>query len=211
MTIAETDRPITPWWRHRHGWYWCTAAGVLAAAMGATVLSVSRANARPAGPVSFGPGSPPAADVPGQDRLHDLDFLLGRIKCRFDTGVTMVAKVQPILGGAFYQMRLNSWNAEGETVVDDGFWTVGWSEPDQQYLSYYFDNTGMHGHSSSPGWEDGKLKFTGPHVLIGGKVRTGTRDEFERISENHFVLNSYYQDENEEWQFYDRQDCYRKP
>lgn len=165
---------------------------------------------RPAGAVPAEGAVKPAMSTEGPERMRELDFLVGTITCEFDNGTTMTAQVRPILGGGFLQMDLRSWDAEGETIVDQGYWTIGWSEPDRQYLSYYFDNTGMQGHSSSPGWENGVISFTGDHVIIGGKVRTGTRDEFQPVDDDHFVLNSYYQDENGEWQFYDRQDCRRE-
>lgn len=142
-------------------------------------------------------------------KMHELDFLLGKMVTEFDTGVRMEAIIEPIMGGHYYQMNLKATYGDGSPKLE-GTWTIGWSEPEQQFESYYYDSMGTFGLSTSPGWVDGKLDFIGTHVLGEVGVRSPSRDSYYPIDETHFRLDAYVQVEGK-WKVYDVQDCYVTP
>ncbi|OLZ60599.1 hypothetical protein AV521_45100 [Streptomyces sp. IMTB 2501] len=138
-------------------------------------------------------------------RLHELDFLLGKMVTTFDTGVLMEAVTRPIMGGHYYQMDLKATYADGSPKLE-GKWIIGWSEPDQHFESYYVDSMGTLGVSTSPGWVDGHLEFIGDHVLGEVGVRSRSKDAYTPVDERHFRLDAFVEVDGA-WKLYDIQDC----
>lgn len=138
-------------------------------------------------------------------RLHELDFLLGTMVTEFDTGVRMEAVTRPIMGGRYYQMDLKATYGDGSPKLE-GIWIIGWSEPDQQFESYYVDSMGTQGVSTSPGWVDGHLDFIGTHVIGEVGVRSPSRDSYTPIDDTHFRLDAFVEVEGK-WKLYDIQNC----
>ncbi|MCM3924905.1 DUF1579 domain-containing protein [Frankia sp. AiPs1] len=152
---------------------------------------------------------PVKQDTGVSPRLNELDFLLGRMTVSFDTGVKMEALTRPVLRGHYYQMDLKATYADGSPKLE-GQWTIGWSEVDQHFESYYVDSMGTLGVSTSTGWQDGHLEFIGEHVLGEVGVRTRSKDSYTPVDERHFKLEAFVE-VNGEWKLYDVQDCSLTP
>jgi hypothetical protein len=141
-------------------------------------------------------------------RMRELDFLLGTVESVFDTGVRFRCTTKPILGGLHVRMEISATYADG-SWRNDGIWTVGWSEVDQEFQSYYADALGNQGLSTSPGWkEDGTLEFVGSTVLAEVGVRGMTKDHYIPLEDGHFRLDAYVQSDGE-WKRWNTQDCWR--
>jgi hypothetical protein len=139
--------------------------------------------------------------------MQQLDFLLGKMISNFNTGVRFEAITQPIMGGHYYQMNLQAFHKDGTPKLE-GIWIIGWSEVDKYFESHYVDSLGTMGTSTSPGWQDGHLSFTGSHVVGEVGVRTMTRDFYTPIDEDHFRLEAFVEVKGE-WKLYDVQECER--
>lgn len=138
-------------------------------------------------------------------RLRELDFLLGTMITTFDTGVRMESVAKPTMRGHCIQMDLTATYADGSPKLE-GRWIIGWSEPDQQFESYYVDSMGTLGVSTSPGWQDGKLEFVGSHVLGEVGVRSRSKDAYTLVDDTHFRLDAFVEVEGK-WKLYDVQNC----
>jgi len=145
--------------------------------------------------------------LPAPVQLHQLDFLLGKIRCTFNTGTKVSATTQPILDGHYYQMDLTAENAFGTPKLT-GRWVLGWSSIDTSFFSYYYDNAQIQGTATSAGWQNDHLVLTGTYKL-GEYGKDGViRDDFTRIGDNHFRIHESIKDDGK-WHVLDVQDCYR--
>jgi hypothetical protein len=143
---------------------------------------------------------------PPPRQMSDLDFMLGTISCILNTGTKMTGEIHPVLGGSYYLFNMTVNRENGEQV--SGGYVMGWNSVDQVFSSYYYDDAGMQGSATSPGWRDGKLTWQGRYTLGDGYVEL--RSVFERIGEDHFVVNELIQQDGE-WKLLDTQDCHRIP
>lgn len=146
-------------------------------------------------------GSQPAAE-----QMRELDFLHGSIDCVLNTGTKMTGEIRPVLGGNYVEFKLTV-NRENGQQVNGGF-VLGWNAADKVFSSYYYDDAGMQGTSSSPGWHDGAMTFEGRYTL--GEDHADLRTVFERIDEDHFVVRELLLRDGE-WKLLDIQDCHRTP
>ncbi|MBM7171047.1 DUF1579 family protein [Streptomyces sp. G44] len=167
---------------------------------GAVLLGAasSRAVARPV----------PTGGPPPSERMHELDFLLGSLRCLFRTGPIRTARVRPILGGHYYQLDLTHVRPRKKERVR-GSWVLGWDRVDAAFVSYYFDDAGMQGTSTSPGWRDGHFVLTGSFVLGEPARRVAIRSDITRHDEDHFTIEEHIE-KNGRWELLDTQDCARK-
>lgn len=143
---------------------------------------------------------------PPSERMHDLDFMLGSIACVLNTGTKMTGEIRPVLGGNYYEFHMTVNRENGEQV--NGKYVTGWNAVDEVFSSYYYDDAGMQGCGTSPGWRDGELTFQGRYTLGDGYCEL--RSVFTRIDEDHFVCTELILDEGE-WKVLDTQDCHRTP
>jgi hypothetical protein len=142
------------------------------------------------------------------DRLKDLNFLLGRFRCEWTIVVddpprkgTVIWETAPILGGHYYEMRQTST----EPPLN-GRWIFGWSQPDEAFITFYYDDWGNHGTKNSPGWQDGVLNFTGEGLGFG--TRHVFREEFTLVDEDHFIKRGFFQHDGA-WVQADHIECRR--
>lgn len=145
---------------------------------------------------------------PISERMHDLDFLLGDFRVEYVNLTTEKASTgiaswntSPLYGGRFYQMR--------QIIPVPGIeatWLFGWSDVDQKFVSYYFDEWGHHGETTSPGWEDGHLKFTGESAVFGQRYLF--LEDLTVIDKDHYAKHGYIR-QGDEWVQGDVIHCYR--
>jgi hypothetical protein len=143
---------------------------------------------------------------PPSERMRDLDFMLGSISGVLNTGTKMTGEIRSVLGGTYYEFHLTVNRENGQQV--NGRHVTGWNAADMVFSSYYYDDAGMQGPATSPGWRDGKLTFQGRYTL--GDDYAELRTVFERIDEDHFVVTESMLHEGE-WKVLDIQDCHRVP
>ncbi|MDX6355509.1 MAG: hypothetical protein QOF98_2412 [Streptomyces sp.] len=189
--------------------------GVLAVALAAVVGATVSGAAQPAGaessagrPAAAGTSSTPHTST---DPLAGLNFLLGNYSCSY-TDLTVTPPVttvlswqtRPVLGGrtatsgpvagktTYYEMRLTS-------AAFDGRWVFGWNAVDAEFFSFYYDDMGTIGHSTSPGWgADGHLKFAGPYSAYGSDLLS--EDDITVTDSRHFTDHAYIRpDESVPW------------
>jgi hypothetical protein len=151
-----------------------------------------------------------ARRVPAE-RQHDLDFLLGSFRCEFkgnpQVGDSIIyMRTRPTLDGHFYQIDITQVKPNQPDL--HGRWVLGWSEAEAQFVSYYYDENVMHGSSFSPGREGNEMTFTGTYFLASKGV-VAVRDEFLVHDDNHFEINEYVKIGDEDWKYFDHQDCRR--
>jgi hypothetical protein len=197
-----TSRGFSPARRRASSSRWGgrAAFGAVTSAAGAVLLGAtsSRAVARPA----------PTGGPPPSERMHELDFLLGSLRCVFRTGSIRTARVRPILGGHYYQLDLTHVRPRKKERVR-GSWVLGWDRVDASFVSYYFDDAGMQGTSASPGWQDGHFALTGSFVLGEPAQRVVIKSDITRIDEDHFTIEEHIE-KNGKWELLDTQECTRK-
>ncbi len=150
----------------------------------------------------------PAGGPPPSERMHDLDFLLGSLRCLFRTGAVRTARVRPILGGHYYQLDLTHVRPRKKERIR-GSWVLGWDRVDSAFVSYYFDDAGIQGTSTSPGWQDGHFVLTGSFVLGELQQHAVIKSDITRIDEDHFTIAEHIE-KNGTWVLLDTQDCARK-
>jgi len=143
---------------------------------------------------------------PPPEQMRDLDFMLGSIAGLLNTGTKMTGEIRPVLGGNYYEFHLTVNRTNGDQV--NGRFVTGWNAADMVFGSYYYDDAGMQGYGTSPGWRDGELTFHGRYTL--GDSYAELRSAFERIDEDHFVVRESILHEGE-WKLLDTQDCHRTP
>jgi hypothetical protein len=186
-----------------------TAYSALTAAASLLLCAVATAQASGSGPEDGTRQAAAVAGSPPAEQLHELDFLLGKLDCTFNTGVTSRGDTRLTLGGNYYQLEVHSRNPDGTPKIN-GQWIIGWSAVDNAFQSYYVDDAQNQGTSSSPGWQDGHLDFVGSTILGAAGVRALTKDHFTMIDENHFTLDAFVQVKGQ-WVLVDTQDCHRRP
>ncbi|MYV48431.1 DUF1579 domain-containing protein [Streptomyces sp. SID2888] len=196
--------------------------GALAAAV-ALVAVVSGA----ARPVAAEPSAAAGVGRPAADPMAALTFLLGDYRCAWTdltvqppTTSVLTWSTRTVLGGrnrpgagtghgtgtgkaAYQEMRLTG----------DGFagrWVFGWNSVDAEYFSYYYDDAGTIGHSTSPGWAaDGHLRFAGPYSGYGADILS--QDDITVVDARHFTDHaSVRADESGPWQPFADVACARK-
>jgi hypothetical protein len=167
--------------------------GAVAAAVALAALVAGAAQ-----PVAAEPSAARAGRPPG-DPLAALAFLLGDYHCTW-TDLTvqppavsvLTWSTRTVLGGgtrpgpvtgtgkaAYEEMRLSG----------DGFagrWVFGWNSVNADYFSFYYDDAGTVGHSTSPGWAaDGHLRFAGPYSGYGADILS--QDDITITDARHFT------------------------
>ncbi|MGA4847286.1 DUF1579 family protein [Streptomyces sp. G5(2025)] len=174
--------------------------GAVATAAGAVLLGAtsSRVAARPV----------PVGGPPPSERMHELDFLLGSLRCLSHSGSIRTARVRPILGGHYYQLDLIHVRSPKKERVR-GSWVLGWDRVDAAFVSYYFDDAGMQGISTSPGWQGGHFILTGSFVLGESQQHKTIKSDITRVDEDHFTIEEHIE-ENGTWELLDTRDCFRK-
>lgn len=106
---------------------------------------------------------------PAAHQMAELNFLLGNYKCLTAPvpglgRLTMYESTSKILDGNYYQMIVKV-NFPGLGALN-AYWTLGWDSVNHNYIAQYFDNTGTIGTTTSPGWQNGHFKLTGPYVAV---------------------------------------------
>ncbi|MFI0408233.1 hypothetical protein [Actinomadura sp. 3N508] len=129
---------------------------------------------------------------PPPEQLRQLDFLLGSIECigepqapevsESGEPIVLLTDAAPTLAGHFLQMDV-VWPG---TLA--GRWLFGWNPVDANFISYYIADSGSHGSATSPGWEDGRLTFTGGYTIAVENTHPVMRDVFIPIDDDHFVI-----------------------
>ncbi|MGW0910047.1 DUF1579 family protein [Streptomyces sp. NPDC002853] len=142
--------------------------------------------------------------VPAPEQMHELDFMLGTMSCVLNTGTKITGEIKPVLSGHYYEFELTANRTNGEQL--SGRWLLGWNSTDAVFTSYYYDDTGMQGFSTAPGWQDGELPFQGRYTLADSHVEV--RTVFRRVDEDNFVIHESML-KNGEWVLLDTQDCHR--
>lgn len=150
-----------------------------------------------------------ATAKPAPSQLQQLDFLLGKTSCTLTTGTKISASTKPILDGHYYQMDLTAQSQGGFGYSNlTGQWVLGWNSIDSTFISYYYDDAQIQGTSTSPGWQNGHLVFTGTYALSTIRKNAAVQDEFTKMSADHFMIHESIQKDGK-WQPLDTQDCYR--
>jgi hypothetical protein len=157
--------------------------------MGLAVLAgVSASAATGAGaPQTAGPFSARPADGVSdpQPEMSELDFLLGSFSCvevaapgqTFPTTYSTI-HTAPVLGGAFYEMKLDGHNAP------DGQWYFGYDQSNSVFDTEYIDSTGSHGSSTSPGPQNGHMAFDGTYIFPSYGVSLTVQDSLSAPDKN---------------------------
>lgn len=129
---------------------------------------------------------------PPPEQLSQLDFLRGSVECvgkphvpeghEEPDPIVLLTTTSPTLAGHYLQMDV-VWPG---TLA--GRWTFGWNPVDNEFITYYIADSGSHGTATSPGWEDGKLVFTGSYTIAGENSHPVMKDVFIPIDDDHFVI-----------------------
>jgi hypothetical protein len=128
---------------------------------------------------------------PPPEQLKQLDFLRGSVECLGESHVegmdpmVLLTEAGPTLAGHYLQMDVTWPN----TLI--GRWLFGWNPVDSMFITYYIADTGSHGSATSPGWEDGKLVFTGSYTIAVENTHPVMKDVFTLIDEDHFLIEEY--------------------
>jgi hypothetical protein len=176
-------------------------AGAFAWAAALVAITGGSAAAWPEG----GSPKPPAVTPPPQ--LRQLDFLLGDLRCLYDSGTTLRSRNTTILGGTYLQMNMHAEKALGNRTIN-GRWILGWDQHRSQFSTYYYDDNLNQGTSTSPGWQNGEFTLIGSYVLAEVPVPITVKDVFKPITANHFTIVESAE-VNGAWQVLNTQDCVR--
>lgn len=123
--------------------------------------------------------------------MKQLDFFLGEFDVEYTnlttaqvtTGLaTSIGK--PLVDGRFYEITQHI-PVPGITAV----WLIGWSDVEQRFVSFYYDDWGHHGTFTSPGWEEGHFRISGDSAVFG--LTHGFVDDYE-IEPDGTVLKKGY-------------------
>jgi hypothetical protein len=154
----------------------------------------------------------PTAPAPSE-RMRDLDFLLGDFRGEYFDFTSQA----PTSGVSSWQTRATHSGHIYELTLSvpvpklNSRWIFGWHEPDACFYEIYHDDWGNHGRATSPGWQQGRLKFTGEFHMGGfqpGLVLV-TQDEYTVVDENHFAKHEVIQTGEDSWVLADIVNCYR--
>jgi len=127
----------------------------------------------------------PPAPAPAE-RLHDLDFLLGDFRVRYVNLTTP----RPTTGEARWDTRVVNGGHHYEmtqTISVPGItakWIFGWDQLADEFVSFYYDDWGNYSTATSPGWQDGHLRFSGECLAFGGRYRF--QEDLQVVGENHY-------------------------
>ncbi|MFI0487630.1 DUF1579 family protein [Actinomadura sp. 9N215] len=173
-------------------WTRRTTLGVAGAITGLLALGIGPANAQPSGPAK-----PRKQELPPPPQVRGLDFTLGTFDCtqpgQTKLEVTMAAKRG--LGGHYYYSDVTQYMAAPYPNVY-GKGVYGWNPVDGTFIMQYHDNWGSSGTASSPGWQDGHLRFAGNLLQVLNPNPTGTakgvtlgiKDDYQVIDRNRFTI-----------------------
>ncbi|MEU1022029.1 DUF1579 family protein [Streptomyces sp. NPDC005904] len=198
---VHAPRGYAPGWRTGSRTRWRRVRfDTVATAAGAVLLGASSAGAAAR--------ALPTSAPPPSERMRELDFLLGTLRCLFATGSLRTARVRPILGGHYYQLDLTQVRERKSGRVR-GSWVLGWDRVDGRFVSYYFDDAGMRGTSTSPGWRQGHFVLTGTYALGESQRPVAIKRDITRVDEDRFTIREHIE-KNGTWELLDTQDCHRK-
>jgi hypothetical protein len=148
----------------------------------------------------------PRPDAP--ERMRDLDFMLGDFRVEYTnlttnppTTGTAQWSAGPTHRGHFVEM-LQDLPAHDITSR----WIFGFNQRDDEFFSLYQDDWGNYARPTSPGWQDGHLRFTGD--CFGFGMYIVTQEDFEIVDENHYIKRSFIQN-GDAWIPGDVINCYR--
>ncbi|GAA4468970.1 hypothetical protein [Phytohabitans houttuyneae] len=171
-------------------------AGVLSIVLGALAVGVPPATAAPA------QRPPRGSDVfPAPQQIRALDFMLGRHVCRLPgdpTGpVRVTMDVRKQIDGHFYYAELRQFLYSATLPDPHAMGIYGWDPVAGKLILQYHDNWGSHGSGTSPGWQDGHLRFTGQLSQVAAPTSTGVTtgfpiqlaDDWQVIGPGHFTLS----------------------
>ncbi|BCB82754.1 hypothetical protein [Phytohabitans suffuscus] len=182
--------PTLPRWSRRT---------LLAAA--SVVLSLATVGVVPASAASgTGRGHGRPAPVPAPPQVRQMDFLLGKYDCRLPDDPTGPVQVRwntrRGLDGHYYYAEV--WQFFYNAAVPDvhALGVYGWNPVDQRITLQYHDNWGSAGTGSSPGWQDGHLRFAGDLLQVTRPSPTGVTtgihlrltDDWVIVSPGHFTV-----------------------
>ncbi|MCP2170275.1 hypothetical protein [Goodfellowiella coeruleoviolacea] len=122
--------------------------------------------------------------------MEELDFLLGDFSCSWvnltvDPPTTGSAEwnTERTMRGHFYVMDQTMPGLKCKLIFGRDPLTAS-------FITYYYDNFGNFGTTTSPGWRNGVLVFTGEYYAFGAK--TVFLEEFTREGENHYVKKGFH-------------------
>jgi hypothetical protein len=138
-------------------------------AVPAFVLAGSPVSAAPTVKTTKG-GHQHAAPLPAPPQMKALDPLLGKWKCDEAAAPDQQFIINATRGlDGHYQNETVTIDPGGVRAVA----SYGWNPLDQVYFSQYHDNWGSSSSTTSPGWKDGHLIFTGEVIQIAAPDATG--------------------------------------
>jgi hypothetical protein len=161
------------------------------AALAASVLVVAGSPVS-AAPAPRPPKGHPKATLPAPPQMSALDPLLGKYRCD--------EKAAP--DQRFYLNTTRGMDGHfqyGDITIQPGDLhaqaVYGWDPVDGVYFSQYHDNWGSHSTTSSPGWKDGHLVFTGDIVQVAAPSATGhaqgahlqLKDDYTVVRPGYFI------------------------
>lgn len=174
-----------------------TALGAAAIALSVLALGFAPASASPAGrsekvrPVPF----------PAPPQVQAFDFMLGRHVCKRPgepTGPVRVRmNVRKEIDGHYYYAEFRQY-LYSETLPDPHAMGVyGWDPVAGKLILQYHDNWGSYGTGSSPGWQDGHLRFTGQLSQVAAPNPSGVTtgfpiglaDDWQVLAPGHFTFS----------------------
>ena len=110
------------------------------------------------------------APLPVPPQMKALEPLLGKWKCdeKAAPDQQFIINTTRTLDGHYQndEVTINPGNVHAIA-------SYGWNPLDQVYFSQYHDNWGSSSSTTSPGWKDGHLIFTGDLIQIAAPSATG--------------------------------------
>ena len=156
-------------------------------------------------------GIPPAAAAPAAShhrpnalpappQIQALDFMLGRYECRAagqpDSPVRVKMHTRRELDNHYYYAEHEYYSSAG--VPDTHSMGIyGWNPVAGKLILQYHDTWGSSGTGSSPGWQDGHLRFAGQVTQVAAPSATGVApgfpmglsDDWQIVDGDHFTLS----------------------
>jgi hypothetical protein len=131
---------------------------------------------------------------PAPPQVRQLDFLLGKYNCRLpnepDGPVRVSMSTQRGLDGHYYYNEIRQFFYSAAVPDVHALGVYGWNPVDQKILLQYHDNWGSSGTGSSPGWQDGHLRFAGDILQVTGPSPTGVAPGIHMtLTDDWFVVN----------------------
>ncbi|NGO72956.1 DUF1579 family protein [Streptomyces boncukensis] len=144
------------------------------------------------------PAAGPRSTLPAPPQMRKLAPLIGSWRCidNPEPGTprtVMYVKTQRSMDGHYVTIdaKTASGDLHGRTV-----W--GWNPVDKNYIGQYHDDWGTSSTTTSPGWQDGHLKFKGPLVQVAKPDPAGDAegahmdlvDDYTVVGKHHFKVRS---------------------